>query len=210
GISGLATRDLVAEPGRRDEILGTVFLLKMIGALVGIGVIGTATAFLDQDPLTRTIVYVLALSLLFDPFRVVEFWFASRVESRRAVIATSAATLAGAATKVSLIVGRASLGAFAWVHVLQPALTGLGLMVVYARRVGSVAAWRFDGRRAAQLLRQSWPLALSAVGAVVYLKVDQVMLGTLATAGQVGTYAVAARLSEVWYFIPAALANSVF
>src|SRR5690606_15444434 len=46
--------------------------------------------------------------------------------------------------------------------------------------------------------------------ALVYLKIDQVMLGMMAGSEQVGVYAVAARLSEVWYFIPTALALSVF
>lgn len=210
GISGLATRDLVAEPEKRDEILGTVFLLKLAGGVIGVAIIVATTELTGHDALTRSIVYVVALSLLFDAFKVVDFWFGSRVESRQAVIATSGAALAAAGAKVGLILSRASLVAFAWVHVLQPALTAVGLTLVYGARAGSVRAWRFRWQRARDLLSQAWPLALSAVGAVIYLKVDQVMLGALTTPAEVGTYAVAARLSEIWYFIPAAIATSLF
>ena len=45
---------------------------------------------------------------------------------------------------------------------------------------------------------------------MVYLKIDQLMLEHFRGDREVGLYAVAAQLSEVWYFFPVALANSVF
>jgi len=51
---------------------------------------------------------------------------------------------------------------------------------------------------------------LSGIAAIVYLKIDLVMLGQLSTNEQVGIYAVASRLSEVWYFFPVAIVSSFF
>jgi O-antigen/teichoic acid export membrane protein len=45
---------------------------------------------------------------------------------------------------------------------------------------------------------------------MVYLKIDQFMLGQMRGMTEVGTYAIAARLSEVWYFVPAAIASAIF
>jgi O-antigen/teichoic acid export membrane protein len=56
----------------------------------------------------------------------------------------------------------------------------------------------------------SWPLILSGAFSAVNLKIDQLMLGNMAGTAAVGTYAAAARLSEVWYFVPTAVAASVF
>ena len=41
------------------------------------------------------------------------------------------------------------------------------------------------------------------------MKIDEVMLRQMAGAESVGVYAAAAKLSEVWYFLPTALASSV-
>ena len=45
---------------------------------------------------------------------------------------------------------------------------------------------------------------------MIYFKIDIVMLGQISGDEEVGIYSTAVRLSEVWYFIPAAIATSVF
>src|SRR5690606_41766201 len=65
--------------------------------------------------------------------------------------------------------------------------------------LASVLRWRFSAPRAKSLLSRSWPLLLSSIGSIIYLKIDQVMLEHLAGSVEVGIYAVAARMSEVWY-----------
>jgi O-antigen/teichoic acid export membrane protein len=44
---------------------------------------------------------------------------------------------------------------------------------------------------------------------IVYLRIDEVMLRYLASPAEVGIYAAAVKLSELWYFLPSALAASV-
>jgi O-antigen/teichoic acid export membrane protein len=53
-------------------------------------------------------------------------------------------------------------------------------------------------------------MMVSGVAVIIYLRIDQVMLGQLAGDGEVGIYSVAVRLAEVWCFIPSALYWSVF
>jgi O-antigen/teichoic acid export membrane protein len=42
------------------------------------------------------------------------------------------------------------------------------------------------------------------------MRIDQIMLGHLAGSEMLGNYSVAVRLSELWYFIPSAVAVSLF
>ena len=62
-------------------------------------------------------------------------------------------------------------------------------------------------RAATQLARQSSPVLLATLAAVLYLKLDQLMLGWLATRADIAHYAVAAQLSEAWYVLPVAIAT---
>jgi O-antigen/teichoic acid export membrane protein len=89
-------------------------------------------------------------------------------------------------------------------------VSGLLLLGVYRFTVGPVRFWFFSGSRAVTYIRQSWPLILSGVANTLNLRVDQVLLGAMLGSTAVGTYAVAARLSEVWYFVPVALVGAVF
>jgi O-antigen/teichoic acid export membrane protein len=63
---------------------------------------------------------------------------------------------------------------------------------------------------AISLLKDSWPLILSGVVISVYMKIDQVMIKEMMNNEAVGQYSAALRLSEVWYFIPMVIANSLF
>ena len=51
---------------------------------------------------------------------------------------------------------------------------------------------------------------LSGAATMIYMRIDQVMLGNLATDKAVGIYSAAVKLSECWYFVPAVIATSFF
>lgn len=209
GFSGIVTRDLVLHPEDRDELLGTTFVLKLAGAAAAILAIVGLARIVAPAPDMQLLIAIIAAGLLFDAFLVITFWFESRVEARYSVRATGAAVLGGAALKIALVLLKAPLVAFAIAVAAQKALTALGLWLIFRRRGASVRGWRFTGARARALFAQSWPLILSSVGALLYLKIDQVMLGAMAGNEEVGIYAVAARLSEVWYVLPTAVATSL-
>lgn len=68
----------------------------------------------------------------------------------------------------------------------------------------------FSAKQIKPLLKRSSWLWLSGIVAVVYLKIDIVMLGAMAGTEQAGIYAAASRLSELWYVFPATLATRYY
>lgn len=60
------------------------------------------------------------------------------------------------------------------------------------------------------LLRRAWPFALAAVLAAVQLRLNAVLLERLATTGEAGYYAAAARFAEAGRVIPNALFGALF
>jgi O-antigen/teichoic acid export membrane protein len=210
GISGIAVRDLVTSPGEKDEILGTIFVLKLAGGLVAVLLIGIVVWYRVEDPGDRLLIAILSCGMLFESLTVIGFWYESRVESRLTVRASFSSSVIGAALKCSLILLHAPLVAFVVATVAQQIVNTVLLFHIYQRQGESVRRWRFKFDQARSLLSRSWPLLFSSIGSVIYLKVDLVMLEHFVGSAEVGIYAVAARLSEVWYFIPTALAGSLF
>ncbi|HEX6373487.1 MAG TPA: flippase [Longimicrobium sp.] len=211
GLDGIVTRELVRTPDKRDEIIGTTMGLRLAGSLV---VALSVSAFVLLSPgagESRLLVGVIALGEVFSALEVADFWFQSRVRSRVSVMVRAVAIFSGAAIKVALIVAGAPLVAFAIAHVAQQGIKAAGFGVAYWRDTGgALLRMRFNASLARGMLRQSWPLILSSAGALVYLKIDQVMLAQMKGPAEVGVYSVAARVSEIWYFIPATIATSVF
>lgn len=106
---------------------------------------------------------------------------------------------------------KADVVAFGIPYLLQGLVAAIALLLIFRVRADiRLGDWRFSAAQAKNLLSQGWIIYLASFFAVIYLKIDQVMLRWLTSPSEVGLYAVAARLSEVWYFVPAAIVASVF
>jgi O-antigen/teichoic acid export membrane protein len=210
GLSGIVIRELVREPEHHDEILGTLFVLRLMGGTLGVLAILVAASNLVSDGTTRAAIAVIGVATLFYAFDGVDYWLQAEVRSRYAVIARALGLLVMACVSVGLIALRTPVLAFAAAAGAEFAAAGVALLGFYVLLGRNPLNWRPDWRRARYLVGKSWPLLLSGAMYSVNLKIDQLMLGNMVGSQSVGTYAAAARLSEVWYFIPAAIAASTF
>lgn len=211
GLDDIIVRDIVREPAGRDRILGSACLLRLCGgALAFAAAVGTIMLLRPGDPLSHALVALVACGSVFQAFSVIEFWFHAQVQARSVVLAKCCAFLLCSLAKVVLILAAAPLVAFAWVALAEVVLGVIGLAMAYQLTGHRLRAWRGTLATAGALFRDGWPLMLSGMVIMVYLRIDQVMLGELAGDGEVGVYSVAVRLAEVWYFIPTALYWTLF
>lgn len=61
-----------------------------------------------------------------------------------------------------------------------------------------------------RILKSSFPIFVSGLAIILYMKVDQLMIGILLNDRSLGYYSVGVRLSEYWYFIPVSIASSYY
>jgi O-antigen/teichoic acid export membrane protein len=210
GLDDIVVRNLVREPVSKEETLGTAFLLKLAGGAVSfVTAIGSIFILRPADGLSHWLVGIIALGAIFQAFQAIEFWFNSQVQAKYSVLAKNAAFLICSAMKVALILAEAPLVAFAWVSMIEVVIGSAGLVVAFRSRGYRLRDWRSSPGMAKTLLRDSWPLIFSCIVIMIYLRIDQVMLGEMVGSEEVGVYSVAVRLAEVWYFIPTAVYWSV-
>ncbi|MCC5888290.1 MAG: flippase [Gammaproteobacteria bacterium] len=212
GLHGLVVRDLVKDPDGRNEILGTTSALKFLGMTTGyVTLIIYATAYEGFGSVEFNLIIIGGASLLFRASNVIEFWFQAFVQAKYSVIANLTAHALSTAFRITLVLLGSSLVYFATAQLIHSILAAFLLLLMY--RLNSViklSKWRFNWSRARELLRQGWVIYLGSIFAVIYLKVDQVMLRWFTDAKEVGQYAAAAQLSEAWYFLPTVIVASFF
>lgn len=210
GLDSIVVRELVRREGERDSILGSAFMLKILGGgLVLIFLFG-AIMFASNDFFTNLLIYIIAAAAVFQCFNVVDFYFQAKVIGRYIAYANIGALLISSIIKIVLILCGASLLAFAWAIFLDSVVLALGYLYVYKREQLSFSRWHFVPDEALRLLKDSWPLIFSAMVVAIYMKIDQVMLKEMMNAAAVGQYAAAVRISEAWYFIPIVICSSLF
>ena len=212
GLSGLVVRELVKHPKEKEETMGTSFMLKGAGYLLGLVFLVIFTLLTEEQQTPEFwMLLILATSLLFRPFDVIDFWFQSRLEAKYVAISRTIGLVLTSTFKVGLVFAGAHLIFFALANVLQVTIESLFLILFY-RFISklSLTDWKASLARAKELFSQGWVVFLGSVFAVIYLKVDQIMLKWLVGSEEVGLYAVAATLSEAWYFVPVAIVASLF
>jgi PST family polysaccharide transporter len=141
---------------------------------------------------------------------VVDYLFQARMNNRPAVLAVNAAFFAATLLRLGLLAAQAPLVWFGATLVFEAALAA-ALLIRAARRGGvALSGWRYDAGTARRLIAQSWPLLLSGMAVMVYMRIDQVMLAAMVGDAAVGQFSAALRVSEVWYFVPAAILSAAF
>jgi O-antigen/teichoic acid export membrane protein len=211
GLEEIAIRRMVQDPSCRDEALGTSFFMMIAGGIVAFG-LAMATIFLARpdDHLGHWLVGILAVGIIVQAFIAIEFWFESQMQWKFTVYAKTSAFLLVSVVKVGLILLKAPLVAFAWAGLAETVIGSIGLLIVYRWRGFSLKTWRFSRASAGSLLRDSWPLIFSTLLTMIYLRIDQIMLGNMVGSEELGNYSVAVRVAEAWYFIPIVICSSVF
>lgn len=210
GLDGIVIRELVKAPERTAVILGSAFVLRLGGALLALGLVALASLPSQNARDALSLTLIVGLGFLPGAVETIDLWFQSNLQAKHTVLARAVAVLVGAGLRIGLVLGGASLAPFAWAMVADAAVGGLALVVTYRSRGRSVFDWRFSARAATDLLRDSWPLSLSGVLIAVYMRIEQLLVMNLLGSHTMGIYYAAARLTDVWTFVPPLLLASLY
>ncbi|MBL8199449.1 MAG: flippase [Chromatiales bacterium] len=210
GLETVVVRDLVRMPGRRAEILASALALRVLGGIVAIVACMATIGLLRPDEgATAQVVGVLALGLLPQVMDVVDHRYQAAMKSRPVILLRSGTFLVFAVVRCLVLLNQGTLLDLALASTAEVLCAAI-LLGYLAYRDGNVLRpTAATASECARLLRQSWPLAVSAVSVAIYMRIDQLMLGELADDRAVGVFSAAVRISEAWFLVPMSLMASV-
>lgn len=206
GLDGILVRQLVVDEYQKEAILGTAFMLKLISGILVILLIAVAANFINTD----AIVFIIASAMVFQSFNVIDLYFQSKVLSRYVVFANLITLAVSSIIKIILILINAPLIAFAWMVLFDSIILAGGLLYFYQQSNLTIIKWRFNRQKAAELLKESWPLILSGMASMINMRMDQVILGNMTDNRVVGHYAAATRVAELWLMLPIVIGSSIY
>lgn len=192
--------------------MGTALCLKSIGMVSGyILLLVYALLFEEGGSVQFMVLAVVGIGLLFKPFDIIDFWFQAFVRSKYTSIVRALAVFIMFALSLVFVYVGLGVEYFALANALQACIIAIGLVLIYRFKADAKpSSWTISWVKTKELFGQGWIVYLGSIFAVVYLKIDQVMLRWLLGPESVGVYAVAAQLSEAWYIVPVAIVGSVF
>jgi O-antigen/teichoic acid export membrane protein len=210
GVDGILNRDLIQTPERRDELLGTTFRLKLIGGALAFSLAVLFVLIIEADPLVKILVTLFSFSFISQSIGIIGIYFNAEVKAKNNVKAQLFAMIISSILKVLVILLGKGVIWFVIVFVLDSVWQGIGLLRAYNNFGLKIGNWKFDKTLAKNLLTNSWPLMLASAAGLIYLKIDQVLIGQMLGNREVGIYTAAVKLVEVWYFIPGIICTALF
>ncbi len=210
GLDAVVVRRLVADSTKQQSILGTSFWLRFIAGWLTwwIAILGVYLLRPDDSTMITTVM-ILGAGSIFQSLDTIDLWFQSQVQSKYSVLAKNTAFIIATSIKVTLITIHAPLIAFVLTILMETVLGAIGMFIVYKHQGRLIQLWQWSRSLAKDLLKESFPLILSGLTIMIYMRIDQIMLGQMIGDKAVGIYSAATRISEVWYFIPMTVASSV-
>lgn len=211
GLDKLVTKELLSHPKDSQQIMGTSFILRFVGAilLLPLAVFSVSIVRPDHD-LIFLMVIIVSSAFLFNSFEVIKYWFESHVQAKYSAIIDAIVIFTSSIIKGVLIILEAPLIAFAWVVLVESIILAIGLILIYLKQSNKMSTWQVSFEKTKYLLTEAWPLILAGTLYIVYTRVDQIMLGNMVSDTEVGIYAAAIKISEGWMFVPMIIATSLF
>lgn len=213
GVDGFITRELLRNPEKNNELLGTGFTLKFIGGLIVLPLIYATYLIVNSyNKIDTPLIFIMTVGFtgLVQSFNIIDSYFQSRTQGKYIMRVQIAGNLLSAAIKLALIIVGASLKWFVFALLLDAVLLAAGYLFIYQNNGESIFRWKFKSDIAKFLLKNSWPLAFSAILVSIYMNIDKLMIEYYKGTGELGIYANAVQFAEAWYFIPVAITASVF
>lgn len=210
GVDNILNRELITHPEQRDELLGTSFVLKLVGGFLAFLINFLFVFIFQSSNLIRILVLLFSLVYIFQAMNVISIFFQSQVMAKKNVKTQLIAMFISSALKILFILFSLELVWIILIYALDSLWISAGLIYEYRKEKLKIKLWKFNKKLALNILRSSWFLMLSSASVYIYMKIDQVMVGAIMGQKEVGLYAVAVKFVEIWYFIPSLICISIF
>lgn len=212
GFPDIALRDLGLNIQPDTTILSTIIRIRWILASIAY-FLGFILFYFFLDNQLINIYLILGIELFCVIFHIYKQWFQIKSLNKYVVLSSQISFIFLTVTKVLYLCFCDNLYIYAVILVFSFFLESAMLYFFYKHVSKNSLLGRkalFDKDYAKTLIRSSFPLVLQNFAIIIYMKVDQIMIGKMLSASDVGIYSIAVTISELVYFIPMATSNAFY
>ncbi|MCM3617920.1 flippase [Sutcliffiella horikoshii] len=210
GLETLAVKAVIYKEEKEGTILCTSLVLRLIGGCLVTLIATIVIILLEPDDSTlHLLVLTMSLTMVFKSLEVIEYWVQAYQKSKITSIIRMFTTIVSAGLKLCFVIWEGSLIHLALIYTIDSIIIGIALIIAYYIYREEKSNWRFNWRFSKNILSQSSYLILSGLMVTLYMKIDQIMLGSmLPTKVELGVYSAAIQVAAMWYFIPMSIITS--
>lgn len=198
----LVTVQMISRPGVDEKkALNNLFGLRLASIILFLGLAPVIAIFLPYTPYVKIGVLIAALSFLFPALnQILIGLFQKRLRMDKSVIAETLSRVIMIVGIYLAIIFDRGLNGILWATVIS---AGFNFLIAYllAAKFYFIRP-AFDFSLWKDVIKKSWPLAVTIVLTLMYLKTDTLILSLIKSPGEVGLYGAAYRIIDVLTTLP--------
>ncbi|KPM30953.1 Polysaccharide biosynthesis export protein [Croceitalea dokdonensis DOKDO 023] len=209
GLNFILVKKIKETPGLTSLIIGNALVLRAsLGLIVGVLffvfylVIG-----INAEPKYLMVVVLIFVSQVLLNSNVFIYKNEADLNNRQTVISRNIALTVGSLLRFLGIQYDFGLEFFAFTAIAEYGLFLFVSWLQFNTLKEEPLEIYLNKRISSYLFKQGLPLMLSAVTVILYLKIDQLIIGFLLDNKSVGVYAAASRISEMFYAVPVIISS---
>jgi O-antigen/teichoic acid export membrane protein len=209
GMESIVVREAVTGDFKSPVVVGTAFALMLSASVV---LCLTSTLFFtlaESSPELRSLSYILFLSPLFTAFYVIDFYYQSQLKAKYSAICKSIAIALSSILKLLFIFLDFDVFWFVVAFLFDFAVLALIFLLMFTMDGHVNYLRRFSASCARRLLKSAWPMVLTSIAVLIYMKTDQLMIRYFMNMESLGIYTAAIKVYEGWVIIPSMLSVSL-
>lgn len=192
GIGHVVVKDLTKKPENKHIILGSAFVIVLVGQATMMILIASSAMLLGDKHLM--LILIFGGSFFLELYHPIDYYFQATLKSKYSAIARIFASVISVCGRLFLVAIEAPLYWFACAAIIS-SLVRLGSYICMYWIIGEkLLHWRSSIPMIKSLFLQSWPLCLNNAVVGIYSQIDIIMIGKLAGMEAVGIYATAMKI----------------
>ncbi len=193
GLLDMATREFARNP-ENEKDFDAVFTLQLFLAAAMFLVTAVASFFITQDPLIRTMIWVLNFSLIGGSLFAITFSFLrARQKMQYEAFVKIFQTVVNAAAVLWVILHVPSALNLSYAYLISNVLVMVAVLAVFHSKVHRLSiAWE---KRFFNILKISWPLSFGFTTSWLYILINSIALGFFGMNAENGWYSAASKIA---------------
>lgn len=207
GLNSTLVQELIAQPDKEGEILGTSLTMSAISALCCmVGVVSFSALANKGETITTIVCGLYSVQLIFQSLELLQYWFQSKLLSKYTSVTALAAYGVATVYKIILLICKSHVYWFALSQALDYLVIGITLLVIY-RKMGN-SRLRFSWKLFCRLFSRSRYYIVANLMVTIFAQTDRIMLKMMLDETAVGFYSAAVTCASMTAFVFAAIIDS--
>jgi len=208
GIDNIVTRESSKYPKKISLYVTNALILKTMLAMIVMLICGIIILFLNYPSNMKLGIFFAIFSIVLSAYvQTFNGIFQIRLE-------TIYSALGNIASKILFLLLICFVifikGGFIMIIIAALSSLFLNIILLYSPVIKRIKFTKFNSKIIRYLLLESWPIALSSVFAMIFYRIDVLMLQVFKTSSEIGLYSVAYSFGEAFTWIGGAYIAAIY